>query len=236
MQCHLPSSRTGAASLASGSSSSSLDKLKKNWLVIFPLLSSLLSRNFSLFIILCSADNCCWRNVYMCHSTPPEREGSLSLGFLLFLCVGFFRSRCWIWTECRALWTGGYANGIVHWLIENVTTEMTTNQTLQSSALLSTFGLYSLGKPWCLSSGGGTWCLLHTSLATGAYLTYYCLSVTVLFWPLPSSSHSGPENCHLLILIFLFSQFPVNPRVGEKIPVRPVCEIHRGTNECKSPF
>lgn len=29
MQCHLPSSRTGAASLASGSSSSSLGKLKK---------------------------------------------------------------------------------------------------------------------------------------------------------------------------------------------------------------
>lgn len=111
----------------------------------------------------------------------------------------------------------GYANGIVHRLIENVTTEMTTNQTLQSSALLSTFGPYSLGKPRCLSSYGGTWCLLHTSLANRCLLDSllsFChrslLTSAIIqpFWPrelpltnidfsfqsIPCESSSGWEN------------------------------------------
>lgn len=185
--------------------------------------------------------------------TTPEREGSLSLGFLLFLCAGFFPLQVLNLDRVWSSLDSGYTNGIVHWLIENVTTEMTTNQTLQSNALLSTFDLYSLGKPWCLSSFGGTWCLLplklifhgwvwwwcvqgllHTSLVTGAYLSYYCLSVTLLTSAIIQSF--WPRELPLTNIDFLFSQFPVNPRVGEKIPVKPVCEIHRGTNECKSPF
>lgn len=119
MQCHLPSSRTGAASLASGSSSSSLDKLKKKTGSSYSRFSAhycLVTFHYSLFYaaltivvgVICTCDS---------YSTPPEREGSLSLGFLLFLCVGFFRSRCWIWTECRALWTQATQMGLfIDWL------------------------------------------------------------------------------------------------------------------------
>lgn len=137
---------------------------------------------------------------------PREKDPSL-WGFFFFSVQVFFRSRCWIWTECGALWTQATQMGLfIDWLkmLQQKWRLIRPYSLMHYCPPLTCTVLESLGVLAHLVGSGGVFRVFCTPRLwpTGAYLSYYCFSVTVLFWPLPSSSHSGPENCHLLIWIF----------------------------------
>lgn len=57
--------------------------------------------------------------------------------------------------------------------------------------------------------------LLHIWVVTDGYLSYYCLTIRskpFLLWPVTSTRHLHPENCHSLDSFLFFGPSPANPR------------------------